>query len=198
MSNEQKTIPGSESGTRIGISGSKGSFSEEAAQDYCQNNSLQGEVDYLISAPDTLKALDEGRVDRAIFPIENSNGGIVYEAVEAMSRYVFRIENIFEIDIKHCLLVQPGVTSSQVNRIVSHQQAIKQCRMYLKRRWGEMELQEYSDTAEAAKDLQKGELPENCAVIAPQICADIYGLEVLEEGIQDLKFNFTSFIVAIK
>jgi prephenate dehydratase len=198
MSNEQKTIPGSRSGTRIGISGNKGSFSEEAAYDYCRNNSLQGEMEYLISAENTLKSLDEGRVDRAIFPIENSNGGIVYEAVEAMSRYVFRIEKIFEIDIKHCLLVQPGTTSSQVNMIVSHQQAIKQCRMYLKRKWGKAELREYSDTAEAAKDLQKGELSRSCAVIAPQICADIYGLEVLEEGIQDLKFNFTSFIVAIK
>lgn len=190
MSSEEKTI--------IGISGNKGSFSEEAADHYCQDNSLKGEMEYLVSAENTLKALDEGRVDKAIFPIENSNGGIVYEAVQAMSRYVFRIENIFEIDIKHCLLVKPEVNSSQVKKIVSHQQAIKQCRMYLKRKWGETELQEYSDTAGAAKDLQGGKLPATCAVIAPRICADIYGLDILEEGVQDLKFNFTSFVVATK
>ena len=190
MGKEQKTI--------IGISGSKGSFSEEAAEQYCYDHSLDYEVEYLISAENVLKALDEGRTDRAIFPIENSNGGLVYEAVQAMSRYVFNIEKIFEIDIKHCLLVRPGITSSKVNRIVSHQQAIKQCRMYLKRRWGEVELEEYSDTAEAAKDLEKGKISDTCAVIAPRICADIYGLDILEEGIQDLKFNFTSFVVATK
>jgi prephenate dehydratase len=68
--------------------------------------------------------------------------------------------------------------------------------MYLKRRWGEVELQEYSDTAEAAKDLGAGKLSDSTAVIAPRACADLYGLEILEEGIQDLKFNFTSFICA--
>ncbi len=190
MTNKKRTI--------IGVSGSKGSFSEEAALYYCDKNDWEGALKYLVSAENTLKALDKGDIERAIFPIENSNGGLVYEAVQAMSRYVFQIEKIFEIDIKHCLLVSPGVNSSQIKKIVSHQQALRQCRMYLKRKWPEVELLEYSDTAEAAKDLGSGKLSRDSAVIAPQVCAELYELETLEEGVQDLKFNFTSFVVAVK
>ncbi len=190
MSNKKRTI--------IGVSGSKGSFSEEAARYYCESDNLEGDLRYLISAENTLKALDEKEIERAVFPIENSNGGLVYEAVQAMSRYIFKIEKIFEVDIKHCLLVGPGVNSSQIKKIVSHQQALRQCRMYLRRKWPDVDLQEYSDTAEAAKDLNQGLLPQSSAVIAPQVCAKLYELEILEEGVQDLKFNFTSFVVATK
>ena len=82
--------------------------------------------------------------------------------------------------------------------MVSHQQALKQCRMYLKRMWPELELEEYVDTASAAKDLASGALAPSCAVIAPRICAELYGLEILEADIQDLKFNFTTFLAVTK
>ena len=131
-----------------------------------------------------------------VFPIENSNGGIVYEAVNAMSKHVFTIERMFDIDIKMNLMVKKGVNPGDIKKITSHPQAIKQCRMYLKRKWGGTELEEYSDTAEAAKDLGSGKIPKTVAVIAPKICAELYNLDLLEEGIQDLKFNFTTFIMA--
>jgi prephenate dehydratase len=115
-----------------------------------------------------------------------------------MARHTFKIEKMFEIDIKMNLLVRKGATASKINNITSHQQALRQCRMYLKRKWPDAELEEYSDTASAAKDLAEGVLPETTAVIAPKVCAEIYGLDLLEEGIQDLKFNFTNFIVAEK
>lgn len=183
---------------KIGVSGSQGSFSEEAARHYCDNNNIKDyELAYLISADRVLEALTNKEIDKGVFPIENSNGGVVYEAVYAMSRYVFGIENMFEIDIKHCLLAQKGVNPGDIDMITSHLQAIKQCNMYLKRKWQNTEIKEYSDTAEAAKDLKSGELPSSCAVIAPQICAELYGLEVLEEGIQDLKFNFTTFVMGV-
>lgn len=184
---------------KIGVSGNRGSFSEEAAQYYCQKNKInEYELDYLIGVDNALKALTEGKVDKAIFPIENSNGGAVIEALYAMSKYIFDIEEIFEIDVKHNLLVKPGIKTNQVRKIVSHPQALKQCRMYLQRRWEGVELEEYSDTASAAKDISDGVLSEECAAIAPKICAEMYGLDILEESIQDLKFNYTSFISAVK
>lgn len=182
---------------KIGVSGSRGSFSEEAANYYCQRNKIKNyEIAYLIKVENVLNALAKKEIDKGIFPIENSNGGIVYEAVYAMSKYKFDIENIFEIDIKQNLLVLPGTKASDINKIVSHPQALKQCRMYLKRKWGEIELEEYSDTAEAAKDISNGKLPNTTAAIAPKICSELYSLELLEESIQDLKFNFTTFIAA--
>lgn len=184
---------------KIGVMGGRGSFSEEAANHYCSKNKMDGfEIAYLITAENVLGSLGRGEVDLGIFPIENSNGGIVYESVYAMAKYGFKIENMFEIDIRHCLLVKKGSNPSQISRIVSHQQALKQCRMYLKRRWPDVDLEEYKDTAEAAKDLGQGVLGDNVAVIAPKICAELYDLDVLEEGIQDLKFNFTTFIAARK
>lgn len=182
---------------KIGVSGNKGSFSEEAAQYYSREEKLDNsEVLYLENVSNVLKSLSQGEVDKGVFPIENSNGGIVYEAVYAMSEYKFKIEKIFEIDIKMNLLVKPGTGSGDIKRIVSHPQALKQCRMYLKRRWTDTELKEYSDTAGAARDLSRGDLSPDSAVISPKICSELYGLDLLEEGVQDLKFNFTTFITA--
>ncbi|MDP3899873.1 MAG: prephenate dehydratase domain-containing protein [bacterium] len=183
----------------IGVSGSEGSFSEEAAQYYCQkNNIVDYELRYLISVENVLNSLIGGKIDRGVFPIENSNGGIVYEAIYAMAKHTFSIENIFEIDVKHNLMALPGVAKEDIKKIASHDQALKQCRMYLKRRWQGAELIEWSDTAQAAKDLSAGVLPSNAAVIAPKRAAELYDLEILEESIQDLKFNFTTFILAAK
>jgi prephenate dehydratase len=184
---------------RIGVSANIGSFTEEAANYYCaKNNITEYELDYLIGVENVLRGLNVDEIDKAVFPIENSNGGIVYEAIYAMAKYNFEIEKIFEIDIKMNLMALPGTKREDIKKIISHQQALKQCRMYLKRTCPEVELEEYSDTASAAKDLSAGILAKNSAVIAPRACAKLYNLELLEEGIQDLKFNFTTFITATK
>jgi prephenate dehydratase len=182
---------------KIGLSGTRGSFSEEAAQYYCRQQKLTDfELEYLFSVENVLKALADAKIDLGIFPIENSNGGIVYEAVEAMSRHNFSIEGMFEIDVRHCLLIRPRLELTKITKIISHPQGLKQCRMYLKRRWPNIELEEYIDTAAAAADLASGKLPATAAVIASASCADLYGLEIAEKNIQDLKFNFTTFIAA--
>ncbi len=182
---------------KIGLSGAQGSFSEEAARVYANLAHLEeSELTYLVSVANVLEKLKNGSIERGIFPIENSNGGIVIEAVHAMARYTFSIERMFEIDVHHNLLVMPGAHTDDITAITSHDQALKQCRMYLKRRWPGIELVEYADTAQAAADLGKGILPKTTGVIAPKACAKLYGLEVLEESIQDLKFNYTTFIVA--
>ena len=184
---------------RIGISGAKGSFSEKAAEEYASQEKLATfEIVPLVSVDKVLTAIHEGEVAIGIFPIENSNGGIVIEAVHAMAAHQFEITRLFEIDVHHMLLVKPGVTSAHITTITSHDQAIKQCRMYLKRVWPHTTIEEYADTAKAAKDLGDGTLPDTTAVIAPRRAAEMYDLEILEESIQDLKFNYTTFVVAKK
>ena len=158
----------------------------------------QTRVDYLVTAENVLSSLEEGAIDIGIFPIENSNGGIVLEAVYAMAKHRFQIKKLFEIDVHHCLLVKKGTTTDKVKTITSHDQAIKQCRMYLKRRWPKVKIKEYADTAKAAADLASGKLPASTAVIASRAAAQCYKLDILEESIQDLKFNYTSFVAAIK
>jgi prephenate dehydratase len=185
---------------KIGIMGAVGSFSEQAAEQYQRDFLAGSEITIypLVSAEAMLTAVEAGEIDRGIFPIENSNGGIVVEAVHAMAAHRFTIERMFEMDVHHMLLVQPGVDQASITSVTSHDQAIKQCRMYLRRTWPEAAVEVYADTAKAAADLASGVLPATTAVIAPRRCARLYNLDILEESIQDLKFNYTSFLVATK
>ncbi len=184
---------------KIGIMGAKGSFSEKAAEDYIAQQFIDNcSIVPLVSAENVLSEVESGTIDKGIFPIENSNGGVVLEAVHAMAKHRFAIERLFEIDVHHMLLVLPGSTASRIDTITSHDQALKQCRMYLKRSWPDADIEPYADTAKAAEDLSRGVLSDSTAVIAPRRCAEIYGLEILEESIQDLKFNYTSFVVATR
>jgi len=177
--------------------GDFGSFSEMAGEMYINDNQIsEAEIVPLISAQNVLSELEAGRIDKGIFPIENSNGGIVMEAVYAMAEHNFEIEKMFELDVSHNLLVKAGVTASEINKITSHDQALKQCRMYLKRRWPTADILPFKDTAAAAKALHDGELTADTAVIASKRAASLYGLDILEEAIQDLKFNYTTFVVA--
>lgn len=177
--------------------GAKGSFSEQAGELYLSEYATEpGKIVPLISAEALLTALNTGAVDMAIFPIENSNGGIVLEAVHAMAAHAFVIERMFELDVHHMLLTKSDVSLTAITEIASHDQAIKQCRMYLRRQWPEAAVVPYVDTAQAAADLAAGTLPAHTAVIAPKRCAELYGLVVAEASIQDLKFNYTRFVVA--
>lgn len=184
---------------KIGVMGARGSFSEQAGELYVRNNGVsEYEILPLVSAEAVLTAVENGEVERGIFPIENSNGGIVIEAVYAMAKHRFGIEQMFELDVHHMLLVKPGMTASHISAVTSHDQAIKQCRLYLKRVWPDADIKPFADTAKAAEALSLGELPDTTAVIAPRRAAELYGLEILEESIQDLKFNYTTFVVATK
>lgn len=180
----------------IGIMGAQGSFSEEAARKYMREEEVEAALAYLVSAERVLTALEAGETDLGIFPIENSNGGIVLEAVYAMAAHRFQVLKLFELDVHQNLLAKKGVNASDIMAITSHDQALKQCRMYLKRTWPGVDLSEYEDTAKAAADLADGTLSATTAVIASKAAAELYGLEILEESIQDLKFNYTSFVVA--
>lgn len=184
--------------TKIGISGACGSFSEEAGAVYAKKRGIEADIVPLVSVEGVLLALDAGEIEKGIFPIENSNGGIVIEAVHAMAAHTFAIEGLFEIDVHHALLVAPGTPADAITTITSHDQALKQCRQYLKRKWAGVEIVEYPDTAKAAEDVGEGTLPPTTAAIAPKRCAELYGLDVLEESIQDLKYNYTMFVVAMK
>ncbi len=76
----------------IGVSGAPGSFSEEAARVYIHKNGLKSvKISFLITVENVLAALDSGEISVGIFPIENSTGGIVVEAVYAMAKHRFSI-----------------------------------------------------------------------------------------------------------
>lgn len=194
---ESKSTKTEKGMTRVAIMGSQGSFTEEAALAYLKREEISKfELLYPVSAEGVLLALERDEADVGIFPIHNSTGGVVTESIYAASEHQFFIEDMFDVDIRQCLMVRPGTKPEQIIKIMSHQQALAQCRGYINKHFPNAEIVEASDTATSAKFLGSSPKEPHTAVIAPKRCAGLYGLTLLEEGIQDQKNNLTKFIAA--
>lgn len=182
---------------RVAVMGSLGSFSEDAALDYIHRAGIKNfELTYPISAEGVLSALEAKDADIGIFPIHNSTGGLVIESIYAASEHLFSIEELFELEVRQCLHVLPGVKMEEIDRITSHPQALAQCRRYLKVHFPHAHLVEANDTATAARWLSEHPAENTTAVIAPKRCAQLYGVQLLVENIQDQEVNMTQFIAA--
>ncbi len=145
-----------------------------------------------------LSALDKGEADLGIFPVVNSRGGLVQTAFAAMGRHLFTLADELWMEVQQCLMAKVGKTKKDIKNIASHPQAISQCERYLKQNFPEAKLIDWEDTAKAAKDLSAGALSDDTAVIAPALSAKLYGLNILEKGIQDMHPNLTTFIIVKK
>ena len=179
----------------IDIQGDKGSFSEQAANTFAEKQKLTDyQIEYLISSKRVLEAVENGNVDIGIFAIENAQGGLVIESIEAMATHQCDIIEKFQILIQQNLLTLPGVTANEIKSIHSHQQALRQCRDYLAKHFKSYPQIEEADTAKSASDLKGGKLPKTAAVIANKACAELYDLEICQESIQDMENNLTLFL----
>ena len=179
----------------IGIQGGKGSFSEEAAQIFSSNHGINNpKIDYLISSKAVLESVESGKINFGVFAMENAQGGVVIESVEAMAKYRCRIIEMFHIPVSQNLLSKEGIHIGDITEIHSHQQALRQCRNYLAEHFWTHPLVEADDTAEAARRLSQGKLPKTAGVVGSKYCAELYGLNILQEDIHDLKHNLTLFL----
>ena len=180
---------------KIGIQGAQGSFSEEAAHLFAKNHGIEGyKMEYLISSEKVLNAVESGETDYGIFAMENAQGGVVIESVEALARHRCEIIEMFHVPVRQCLLARRGIFLGDITEVHSHQQALRQCREYLAENFWTRPLIEEDDTAEAARRLAEGKLPPTAGVIANKACADLYNLDILQESIHDLKHNLTLFL----
>ena len=179
----------------IGIQGGKGSFSEEAANQFVLNHGIDDfKIVYQISSASVLDGLDTGKTDFGIIAMENAQGGVVIESIEALAKYKCTIVEMFHISVDQNLLGVKGTNVGDITEIHSHQQALRQCKDFLSEYFWTRPLIEEDDTAESARRLSEGTLPSTSAVIANKACAELYGLEILKESIHDLKHNLTLFL----
>ena len=183
---------------RLGVSGDAGSFSEEAGRLYAGREGIDAEIIFAIDMEGVLARLDRAEIDLGIFPVVNSQGGLVTQAFEAMGRHEFKLVSELWLEVQQCLMVLPGLRRTEIKNIATHPQAIAQCQRFIKREFPEAKIIEWADTAKAARDLQAGLLPVATAVIAPARAATLYGLELLESNIQDMRPNLTTFIIVKK
>ncbi len=139
-------------------------------------------------------ALEEGRVEEAVVPIENSLGGTVIEVVD----YLITSENAHIIGeillpIDHCLITRPGVQIGDIRVVMSKQEALTQCREFLSSELRFAEQIPTTSTALAVTDLKEAD--DHTAAIGPRRSAQLAGLPILAQGIQDRQNNVTRFAV---
>jgi prephenate dehydrogenase len=182
---------------QIGYQGIPGSFSEEAALSYMKEVGLDGvETMPCLTSRGVMEALATFKIDRGILAMENARGGVVHESIHALAKARCSVRSMFHIQVNQCLLSRPGVKVEEITEVRSHPQALKQCSRYLAENFKHLPQIESKDTAEAARKLAAGEYQETTAVIAPARSAEIYSLEIMDQGIQDLKDkNKTLFLV---
>ena len=141
------------------------------------------------SFEDALDAVKEGRADRAIIPIENSQHGRVADIHFLLPESGLSIIAEHFLAIHHSLL---GVGDGPFTAAYSHPQALGQSRHYLRER-GIVPMA-YADTAGAAAYVAEMGDSSACA-IAPKIAAELYGLKVIEDNVEDAQDNTTRFVV---
>lgn len=184
----------------IGIQGGKGSFNEEAINYYLKRNGIKEyKIEYLHTSDRVFAELHEGSIDQGLIAIHNSIGGAVTESIQSMAKHKFEIVEEFAIIISHTLMIRNDATLKDINTIMTHPQVLAQCKSslaqkypHLKQTSGEGEL---IDHALVAKSLSEGKLPKTTATMGSRVLADIYGLKIVEENLQDLKENYTSFLL---
>ncbi|MEX0761709.1 MAG: prephenate dehydratase [Dehalococcoidia bacterium] len=175
---------------RVAFLGPLGTYNDEAARRYAPD---ADRVPYP-SLPHVGAAFEAGEVDEAVVPIENSLYGSVTDMVDFLiSAGRARIRGELLLPIEHCLIARPGVSISDLRKILSHPQALGQCRGYLAATLPDAEQVATVSTAAAVADLQQGD--DSAAAIAPRRAAEMYGLEILAEGIQDSSNNITRFVI---
>ncbi|KDP20738.1 hypothetical protein JCGZ_21209 [Jatropha curcas] len=128
------------------------------------------------------KAVELWLVDKAVLPIENSVGGSIHRNYDLLLRHRLHIVGEVQMAVNHCLLGLPGVQKEELKSVLSHPQALSHCEMTLSN-LGVVSLGT-DDTAGAAQMVATGGLRDTGAIASAR-AAEIYGLDILAEKIQD-------------
>jgi prephenate dehydratase len=173
----------------VSFQGVAGAYSEEAVRQYF---GPETETVPCRTFSELFATVEQRGADYGMLPIENSLAGSVVQSYELLMEHDLRVRAEVILRVRHNLMAAPGTEMGDLRRCKSHPQALAQCEHYLARRG--LEAVPHFDTAGSARDL--AENPESgTGVIAGALAAELYGLEVLDSGIEDLPFNYTRFFV---
>lgn len=176
----------------VACQGVEGAYSSLA----CEKLFRDPEIKFFPTFEDVFKAVDEGTCRYGILPIENSTAGSVKANYDLLVNYQCNIVRSTRLLISHCLLAKPGVKLSDIKVIYSHEQAIGQCSKFLSSLTG-VKVKACANTAMAAQMVSASDNP-SIAAISSRSCAELYGLSILAETIQDTGANRTRFICISK
>ena len=141
------------------------------------------------------KAVESGMCQYGILPIENSTAGSVKAVYDLMIRHNFSIVRSARLKVSHNLLAKHGTKLEDVKEVFSHEQAISQCANYLAEKGVKVTVVE--NTAVASRMVAQSDRTD-VAALSSRFCAEQYGLNILQENVQDQDNNYTRFICISK
>lgn len=176
------------SGMKVAYSGVEGSFAYIAARTMFEEAALICKKDFA----QAYKSVEQGECDCAVLPLENSYAGEVNTVMDlAFSGELF-VNKVIDLPVRHCLLGVQGSRREDIKTVISHPQALQQCSDYIDQHG--FSVKEFGNTALAAQRVREtGD--RSLAAIASKETAEIMGLTVLDEKIQDSGVNTTRFAV---
>jgi prephenate dehydratase/chorismate mutase len=172
----------------VAFQGEHGAYGEVASRMLVPNGAYIPCMEFV----DVFRGVEEGHLDLGVVPVENSLEGAVTQVNDLLTTTDLKVVGEIKLPVKHCLLTTQGTDYREIRVVYSHPQALAQCRGFLMR--NKLEPHPYYDTAGAAKMLAR-ESPKASAAIASRLCAELYDLNVIKEGIEDGSSNSTRFLL---
>jgi prephenate dehydratase len=180
----------------IGFLGPEGTFTEEAL--LSEPAYAGAEIVPMASLVDVLESVRTGAVDLGFIPLENAIEGTVRDIIDSLVfDFDLRIQREVVLDIHLHLMAPPGTRLEQVERVASIPMATAQCRAFLTGRLPSAEVVATNSTAEAARLVGEHDAvlsSRPTAAIAPRLAAELYGLDILAEDVEDHPDNQTRFV----
>lgn len=174
---------------KVGYLGPKGTFSYEACREYAKG---EKEIIEYKTILDTILALENGDVDEAIVPIENSLQGCVTDSIDTLiENEDIKVKGEILLEIKQNLMSNKEHSLEEIKEVFSHPQALAQCKKYLEKNMPNAKVTAVESTAMAAKMVSQTK--DSVACIGNISCLEEYNLSLLKESIQDNIYNKTKF-----
>lgn len=181
----------------LALLGPEHSFSDLAAEFYLKENNFKFPKYFARDIDEVFDLVAKGKVWEGIVPIENMIHGTIRETLDGLFDYKVHIVKTITLPIHHCLITLPHAKTSDIRCILSHPQALSQCRKYLKKHFPKASLEPFGSTSAATQKLATGD-DKSIAVIAPSIAAEKFNLKVVAKNIEDDQKNSTRFILIRK
>jgi prephenate dehydratase len=172
----------------VAFQGEHGAYGDVAARKLIPDGACIPCMEFM----DVFRGVEEGHFDLGVVPVENSLEGAVTQVNDLLTTTDLKVIGEARIRVNHCLLATDITDYRDIRLVYSHPQALAQCRGFLMR--NHLEPRPYYDTAGAAKMLAR-ENPRAAAAIASALCAELYDLEIIKEGIEDGPSNTTRFLL---
>ncbi len=171
----------------VACQGVEGAYSQLAADRLFK----RAKISYFDSWEGVFRAVDEGFCNYGVLPVENSTAGTVNQVYDLMMRHNFHIVRSVRLKVDHNVLALPGAKLAGITDIYSHQQAIAQCKGFLKEH-PDITVHVCENTAAAAKMVAESARTD-VAALSSRSCAELYNLVALARNVQDSDANYTRF-----